>query len=157
MFLDGIAWQTVLGVRGSVKKDPRISHSSPQAMLAVPSEMRDGKRVSTDRGDPPSTALRGSSMSSGGTRTPCSALCSSPYTYPSLPDPSSNSPGDLSCSQPGGLWQWGHQCPSPTGTLVGAAADPKVLWCQRWDLLSGFLELTAFLLHSTWAGSTWKS
>lgn len=31
-------------------------------------------------------------------------------------------------------------------TLGGAAANPKVLWCQRWDLVSGFLELKAFHL-----------
>lgn len=38
-----------------------------------------------------------------------------------------------------GASEWGHQCPCPAGTLVGAAADPKVLWsCQRWDLVSGF-------------------
>lgn len=42
-------------------------------------------------------------------------------------------------------------------TLVGAAADPKVLLCQRQDSVSAFPELTAFLLRGTWPGSTCKS
>lgn len=46
-----------------------------------------------------------------------------------------------------GASEWGHQSPCPSGTLAGAAADPKALWCRRWDLVSGFLKLTAFLLH----------
>lgn len=42
-------------------------------------------------------------------------------------------------------------------TLGGAAADPKVLLCQRQDSVSAFPELTAFLLHGTWPGSSYKS